>query len=118
MKGSTDLEMTASVPTDLGWTDTIVELVGSAADSRSLTMDRAADIHTAIFEAFVDITERCDAPQIHLAVSRNPTGLTVRLSADGSVWSEESSMLARRVISVLADRAIFGAESVELEFLS
>lgn len=110
--------MTASVPTDLRWTDTIVELVGSAADSRSLTIDRAADIQTATFEAFVDITERCDAPQIHLAVRRSATGLTVRLSADGSNWSEESSVLAQRVISVLADRAIFGAESVELEFLS
>lgn len=110
--------MTASVPTDLRWTDTIVELVGSAADSRSLTIDRAADIHTATFEAFVDMTERCDAPQIQLAVDRSATGLTVRLSADGSDWSEESSVLAQRVISVLADRAIFGTDSVELEFLA
>lgn len=110
--------MTASVPTDLRWTDTIVELVGSAADSRSLTIDRAADIQTAIFEAFVDITERCDAPQIQLTVTRTGTGLAVRLSAEGSSWSSESSVLAKRVISVLADRAVFAAESVELEFLA
>lgn len=83
-----------------------------------MTIDRAADIQTAAFEAFVDIAERCDAGQVDLAVTRTAEGLTVRLSAQIADWSEESSFLARRVISVLADRAVFGADSIELEFLT
>lgn len=110
--------MTASVPTDLRWADTVVDLVGSAGDSRTTTIDRAADIQTAAFEAFVDLTERCSAGQIHLAVTRTSAGLTVRLSAEMSEWSEEPSQLARRVVSSLADRAVFAPDGVELEFLT
>lgn len=115
---STDLRMTASVPTDLRWADTVVDLVGSAGDARTTSIDRAADIQTAAFEAFVDITERCDPGQVHLAVTRTSAGMTVRLSAEIPDWSAESSHLARRVISVLADRAVFASDSIELEFLT
>ena len=105
------------MPPDLRWTPTVVDLVGSAGDARTLTIDRVADIQTATFEAFVDIVERSDATRLHLAVTRTDAGLTVRLSAEGSDWSEPSSFLAERVISSLADRAVFEDDWVELEFL-
>lgn len=95
----------------------MVELVGSAGDAKALTIDRVADIQTATFEAFVDIVERSDAARLHLTVTRTSAGLTVRLSAEGSEWSESPSFLAERVVSSLADRAVFEKSSIELEFL-
>ena len=92
---STDLRMTASIPTDLRWANTVVDLVGSAGDSRTMTIDRASDVQTAAFEAFVDITERCEPGQVHLAVTRTSAAMTVRLSAEIPEWSAESSYLAR-----------------------
>lgn len=116
--GSNDDELRLSTitPCDLRTAGLISNLVTSAADTRSMGIDRLADLQTALFESFVDLVESVDATALQVSVTRKSSSLTVRLEALEPDWTEEPSFLVRRVLTTLADRVEAGDGTIEFEF--
>lgn len=120
VNGSIDsaLRLSTIAPCDLRTSGLITNLVTSAADTRSMDIDRLADLQTALFESFIDLVESVDAASIEVIVDRTELGLSVRLAAVEPRWAGEPSFLMKRVVSTLADRVETSEGAIEFEFLA
>ncbi len=113
-----DLRLSTTAPCDLRTTGLITNLVTSAADTRSIGIDRLADLQTALFESFVDLVESVEAESVTVVVNRTDTALTVRLAAIDPEWTSTPSFLVQRVLDTLADRVSTSDGAIEFEFLT
>jgi hypothetical protein len=113
-----DLRLSAVAPCDLRTTGLITNLVTSAVDTRSIGIDRLADLQTVLFESFVDLVESVEAEDVHVVVNRTDGGMTVRLAAVDPEWTGAPSFLVQRVLTALADRVETGEGAIEFEFLT